>query len=97
MNKLLRLARKIQVSDFYLHAGSPPLMRVGGVTRATDLRELSEQDLERLLAPLLFAEQQRLLDQREEVAFTYSCEEGNLFSMRASKKSGQLRISAHRV
>ena len=97
MNKLLRLARKIQASDFYLHAGSPPLLRVGGVTKATDLRELSEEDVARLVAPLLFAEQQRALDQREEVTFMYGCEEGSLFRLRVTKKSGQLRVSAHRV
>jgi len=97
VSKLLRLARKIQASGFYLRAGSPPLMHVGGVTKATDLRELSEQDLERLLGPLLFAEQQRLLDQHREVTFACCCEEGNLFRMRASKKGGQLRVSAHRT
>lgn len=97
VNKLLRLARKIQASGFDLRAGSPPLMCVGGVTKVADLRELSAQDLERLLAPLLFAEQQRLLDEHQEVTFTYGCEEGNLFRLRASKKGGELRVSAHRV
>lgn len=97
VNKLFRLARKVEASDFYLHIGSPPLMRVGGVTRPTLLQPLAQEDLEHLLVPLLFPEQQRHLDQQKEVSFTYSCEEGSLYRVSVSNNSGQLRVAAHRV
>jgi len=62
-----------------------------------DLRSLSDQDLERLLLPLLYGEQQRRLDQGEDVAFTYSFEEGDVYHVKVSKKTGQLKLSAHLV
>jgi Tfp pilus assembly pilus retraction ATPase PilT len=96
-NKLFRLASKLRASGFDLEVDSAPLMRLGGVTKATNLRPLSRQDLERLLSPLLFAEQRRRLDQGEHVTFAYTCEEGSVYRVNVSGKGGQLRLSAHRV
>jgi len=97
VNKLFRLARKVRASSLYLAVGTPPRMQISGVTRATNHRPLSEQDLERLLLPLLYEEQQRRLDQGEDVAFTYSFEEGDVYRVSTSKKSGQLKLTAHLV
>ena len=97
LNKLFRLARKIGAWDFYLRAGSPPLMRIPGITKPTSLPALSRQDLDRLLAALLFAEQQRRLERREDLTFTCGCEEESMFRVTVSTKSGHLMVSAHRI
>jgi Tfp pilus assembly pilus retraction ATPase PilT len=95
VNKLFRLARKIQASDFYVEAGSAPAMRVDNVTKIIDMQPLSQQDLEHLLSPLLFAEQQTVIAQGGQVAFTYACEEGKPYRVRVSNSGGRLRLSAH--
>jgi Tfp pilus assembly pilus retraction ATPase PilT len=95
INKLFRLARKHKASDLYLRVGLAPLLRFGDVIRQTEMRPFSQQDLEHLLLPILYAEQQERLGHGEEVAFTYVYEEGDAYLVSVSKMSNKLRLSAH--
>ena len=97
VNKLFRLAGKLQASDFHVEVGSAPTMQMGDVTRSIDMQPLSQQDLEHLLSPLLFPEQQTVIAEGGQVAFTYACEEGKPYRVRVSKSGGRLRLSAHRA
>ncbi len=97
INKLFRMARKHGASGLYLQVGSPPLLRLRGVTRQADMRPLTQDDLERLVPPILYAEQQQRLGQGKEVIFTYACEEDDVYRVAVSSKGGQLGLSAHRL
>jgi twitching motility protein PilT len=97
INKLFRMARKHEASHLYLHAGSPPSLRLRGVTRTADMRPLTQADLERLLSPILYSEQQEFLGQGKDIAFSYAFEEGDVYHVKVANENGQLSVSAHRV
>ena len=49
VNKLFRLVMKMEASDLHLKVGQPPMMRLRGDIRKTDMKPLSQEDMERLL------------------------------------------------
>jgi Tfp pilus assembly pilus retraction ATPase PilT len=95
VNKLFRMVRKLEATGLYLRAGSQPEVKLRGVNRMIDMRPLSQDDLERLLRPLLYPEQAERLDRGEDVAFTYACDEGTAFRVVVSRAGGQLSLAAH--
>ena len=97
VNKVFRMARKHGARSFYLEAGSPPLMLLRGVGRKVDMQPLSRQNIEDLLTPLLTPGQRERFDAGGEVAFLYSCEEGNVYRVRVFTRDGQPRLAAHQV
>jgi twitching motility protein PilT len=97
INKLFRMARKHEASDLYLHVGSAPQMRLRGVVRVADMRPLTQEDMERLVSPILYDEQRQHLSEAKDVAFVYSFEEGDAYRVEVSTKDGVLSLSAHRL
>jgi twitching motility protein PilT len=95
INKLFRLARKFEASRFDLHVGSPLVLWLRGVPRKVDMPPLSAQDLERLLPPILWDDQQKRLNLGEEVGFIYAAEEGDRFRVVVTRKDGALQVAAH--
>src|SRR2546428_7834362 len=62
-NKLFRMVMKHEGSDLHMKAGLPPMMRLKGVIRQMSSPPLSQEDLERLLYPILTEHGRRLLDE----------------------------------
>jgi twitching motility protein PilT len=94
IHKLFRMARKFEAAGLELRAGSPPAMWLRGVLRTVDMRPLSAENLDRLVGPILWPDQQQRLDQGEEVAFTYAFEAGHRFQVSDARMDGGLRVSA---
>ncbi len=67
INKLFRLACKRGASDLYLRVGSAPILTLQGLTRPTEMRPVTADDLEHLVLPILHQEQRRHLEQGETV------------------------------
>jgi twitching motility protein PilT len=61
-NKLFRLSMKMQASDLHLKVGQPPMMRLKGEIAKMDMRPLTQEDMERLILPLLNSKQRFILD-----------------------------------
>src|SRR5258708_22061457 len=53
VNKLFRMVMKYEGSDLHLKVGQPPMMRLRGDIRRMEMRPLTQEDMERLLLPLL--------------------------------------------
>src|SRR2546426_4120407 len=70
-NKLFRMVMKLQASDLHLKVGQPPMMRLRGDIRRTEMRPLTQEDMERLLYPLLNPRQRKILDDEGGVDFSY--------------------------
>src|SRR5437868_11508579 len=70
-NKLFRMVMKLQASDLHLKVGQPPMMRLRGDIRRTEMRPLTQEDMERLLIPLLNPKQRKILDDEGGVDFSY--------------------------
>src|SRR6516162_7424831 len=97
-NKLFRMVMKHEASDLHLKVGQPPMMRLHGDIRRTDMRPLTQEDMERLLLPLLNARQRRILD--EEGGTDFSHVVGNdecRFRVSLFKQRGRLSLVSRRV
>src|SRR5258707_15417108 len=70
-NKLFRMVMKHEGSDLHLKVGLPPMMRLRGDIRRADMRPLTQDDMERLLLPLLNERQRRIRDEKGGGAFSY--------------------------
>ena len=71
VNKLFRMVMKYEASDLHLKVGQPPMMRLKGDIRRMDLPPLTQEDMERLLLPLLNERQRRIFDEEGGVDFSH--------------------------
>ena len=53
VNKLFRMVMKHEGSDLHLKVGLPPMMRLKGVIRHMQMDPLTQEDMERLMFPIL--------------------------------------------
>src|SRR5205823_12783524 len=70
-NKLFRMVMKHEGSDLHLKVGLPPMMRLKGDIRKSDMRPLTQEYMERLLLPLLSPRQRKILDEEGGVGYSY--------------------------
>src|ERR1051326_4589772 len=61
-NKLFRMFMKLQASDLHLKVGQPPMVRLRGDIRRTEAKPMTQEDMERMLLPLLSPRQRKILD-----------------------------------
>jgi twitching motility protein PilT len=72
VNKIFRLTLSLDASDLHLKVGQPPMMRIrGDITRMEGLKPLSQEDMERLLGPLMSPRQKKIMDDEGGVDFSY--------------------------
>ncbi len=71
LNDLLRHARAVGASDVHLAAGTIPHLRVHGVLTALPLPEVSPEQMEGWIAPILSPERQKRLGQERQLDFCY--------------------------
>jgi twitching motility protein PilT len=70
-NKLFRMVMKHEGSDLHLKVGQPPMMRLKGDIKRTEMRALTQDDMERLLLPLLTPKLRKILDDEGGVDFSH--------------------------
>ena len=98
VNQLFRLVMKHEASDIHLKAGQPPMMRLRGDIRKTDGRPLSQEDMERLLYPLLNERTRKILDEEGGVDFSYVIgDDETRFRVSLFKQRSKLSLIARRV
>ena len=71
VDKLFRMVMKHEGSDLHLKAGLAPMMRLRGIIRKMDMRPLQQEDMERLLYPVLSPRQRKILDDTGGVDFAH--------------------------
>src|SRR5437016_6487579 len=97
-NKLFRMVMKLQASDLHLKVGQPPMMRLRGDIRRTEMRPLTQEDMERLLYPLLTPKQRQILDDEGGSDFSYVVGADECrFRVSLFKQRGRLSLVARRV
>lgn len=98
VNKLFRMVMKYEASDLHLKVGQPPMMRLRGDIRRMDMRPLTQEDMERLLLPLLAAKHRKILEDEGGVDFSYVI--GNdecRYRVSLFKQRGRLSLVSRRV
>lgn len=98
-NQLFRMVMKQQASDLHLKVGQPPMMRIrGDVGRVEGMRPLTQEDMERLLLPLLTPKLRKILDDEGGVDFSYVIGDDECrFRVSLFKQRGRLSLVARRV
>src|SRR3954468_13390634 len=71
VNKLFRMVMKLEASDLHLKVGQPPMVRLRGDIRRLDAKPLTQEDMERLLLPILSPRQRKILDEEGGVDLSY--------------------------
>src|SRR5581483_10431200 len=98
VNKLFRAVMKFEGSDLHLKVGLPPMMRLRGDIQKMNAPPLTQEDMERLLAPALTSRTRKILDEEGGVDFSYVVgqDEGR-FRVSLFKQRGRLSLVARRV
>jgi len=97
-NRLFRMVMKLQASDLHLKVGQPPMMRLRGDIRRTEMRPLTQEDMERLMYPLLTQKQRKILDDEGGVDFSYVVGADECrFRVSLFKQRGRLSLVSRRV
>lgn len=98
VNKLFRMVMKHEASDLHLKAGQPPMMRMRGEIVRMDMRPLSNEDMERLLLPLLNPNQKKILDEEGGVDYSYVVGQDECrFRVSLFRQRGRLSLISRRV
>jgi twitching motility protein PilT len=96
--KLFRMVMKMQSSDLHLKVGQPPMMRLRGDIRRTEMRPLTHEDMERLMYPLLTPKLRKILDDEGGVDFSYVIGQDECrFRVSLFRQRGRLSLVARRV
>lgn len=98
VNKLFRMVMKHEGSDLHLKAGLPPMMRLKGVIRQMSAPPIGQEDMERLLFPILSERSKQLLEETGGADFAHII--GNdecRFRVNLFKQRGRLSLVARRV
>jgi twitching motility protein PilT len=97
-NKLFRLSMKMQASDLHLKVGQPPMMRLKGDIAKMDMRPLTQEDMERLILPLLNSKQRHILDEEGGVDYSYVVGQDECrFRVSLFRQRGNYSLIARRV
>lgn len=98
VNKLFRMTMKFEASDLHLKVGQPPMMRLRGDIRKTDMRPLTQEDMERLLLPHLKPAHRKILEEEGGVDFSYVVGKDEArFRVSLFKQRGRLSLVSRRV
>jgi twitching motility protein PilT len=98
VNKLFRMVMKHEASDLHLKVGQPPMMRLRGDIVRTDMRPLTQEDMERLLLPHLRPNHRKILEEEGGVDFSYVIGQDEArFRVSLFKQRGRLSLVSRRV
>src|SRR5262249_28193373 len=71
VNKLFRSVMKHEGSDLHLKVGLPPMLRHRGIIKKMDLPPLSQENMERLLMPIMNEKQMKVFDETGGIDFAH--------------------------
>src|SRR2546421_12233148 len=63
VNKLFRMVMKHEGSDLHMKVGLPPMMRLRGIIRQMEMKPLSEEEMERLLYPIISEHHRKIMEE----------------------------------
>jgi twitching motility protein PilT len=98
VNALFRMVMKHEGSDLHLKVGLPPMMRLRNAIRQMQMRPLTQENMERLLYPILSERSRHILDETGGADFAHII--GNdecRFRVNLFKQRGRLSLVARRV
>ena len=74
INKLLELVKKAKASDLHLTPQEPPILRINGVLRRTEMQKLTSEQIKTICDGFLSEDQLKVLENEWEVDCAYGIE-----------------------
>jgi twitching motility protein PilT len=98
VNKLFRAVMKHSGSDLHLKAGLPPMMRHKGIIKKMDFPPLSQEQIEKLLSPIINEKHMRVFDETGGIDFAHviGADEGR-FRVNVLRQRGKWSLVARYV
>jgi twitching motility protein PilT len=93
INTFLELAVKQGGSDLHIFSGQPPRIRIHGVLHQVRFREITEEDLGRILDEFIDEKQRQTLDKNLSVGFSYEVPNLGRFRANVCRHRGGLAAS----
>jgi twitching motility protein PilT len=98
VNKIFRLTLSLNASDLHLKVNQPPMMRIRGDITRLELKPLTQEDMERLLFPIMSQRQKNIFEEEGGVDFSYVVGADEIrFRVSLFKQRGRLSLVARRV
>ena len=98
INKLFRMVMKHEGSDLHLKVGCPPMMRLRNAIRQMEMRALTQEDMERLLFPILPERCKSLLEETGGADFAHVVGQDECrYRVNLFRQRGRLSLVARRV
>jgi twitching motility protein PilT len=98
VNKLFRMVMKHEGSDLHLKVALPPMMRLRGEIRQMQMPPLTQDDMERLLFPIMGERQHKQLEEDGGADFAHVVGQDECrFRVNLFKQRGHLSLVARRV
>jgi len=98
VNKLFRMVMKHEGSDLHLKVALPPMMRLRGEIRQMQMPPLTQDDMERLLFPIMGERQHKQLEDHGGADFAHVIGQDECrFRVNLFKQRGHLSLVARRV
>ncbi|HEV3080175.1 MAG TPA: PilT/PilU family type 4a pilus ATPase [Gemmataceae bacterium] len=98
ISRYFRAVMRLQGSDLHMAVGNPPMLRLRNVIRQMDLPPLTQEEMERLVAPIITPRSQGQLDQSGAADFAYIVGKGEgRFRVNLFKQRGHFGLVARRV
>lgn len=100
IDKLFRALVKLQGSDLHLKVGRPPVVRVAGTLRPLNREPIDEDEMVRLIFPMLDERLRRILDEDGGCDFAYVVQIDDIrwrFRVNVLQQMGYLGLVARRI
>ncbi len=100
VDKLFRAVVKLEGSDLHLKVGQPPIVRINGTLRPLNRDPVDDEEMVRLLFPMLDERLRKIFDDTGGVDFAYMVEaEGEMWRYRVNllQQLGHIGLVARRV
>src|SRR6266849_339205 len=98
VNKLFRMVKKHEGSDLHMKVGLPPMMRLRGIIRQMEMKPLSEQEMERLLYPIISEHHRKIMEETGGADFAHIIGDDECrYRVNVFKQRGYLSVVARRV
>src|SRR5438132_3764214 len=98
VNKLFRMVMKHEGSDLHMKVGLPPMMRLRGIIRQMEMKPLSEEEMERLLYPIISEHHRKIMEETGGADFAHIIGDDECrFRVNVFKQRGYLSVVARRV
>lgn len=97
MERLFGLATQFKGSDLHLKDGMPPMVRIDGVVRPTNIRALTNEEILELITEIMDDRQRRIYEEKGTFDFAHAMASGERFRVNVFRQRGKTSVAGRRV